>query len=112
MAKAKCKMCGCCCYPVICCTKKKEMGGRKGSPFTMEHWHRISKEEALKRNPNLKYLSWKSCYYECDMFDVESRKCLAHSDPNRPYACTEYPKYILKDGSKIHLELYPECGYK
>lgn len=105
--KGSCSARGACCNPVLCCTKKNEMGGREGSPFTTKHWHRISKKEAIKRNPRIASMLWKTCYYECDQFDVKSGKCLAHDDPIRPYACTEYPKYL----DKINTDLYPNCGF-
>lgn len=103
-----------------------EETGREGDfAFASIHFHSISSEEAVRRNPVLGLFVEaygvegknesdgesefeQRFFYECDMYDKETKKCTDHA--NRPHVCREYPYY----GQELtYGELFydPDCPY-
>ncbi len=83
---------------------------------------RITKEEALRRNPYLaeKYKergtkvmgnyiegSMRYTWYECPFYDEEGRKCRVHGTALKPPVCVEYPRL-----PKMTTSFHPECGFR
>ena len=74
----------------------------------LTHFHRITREEAVRINPHLKGWRNKGCsFYTCDWFDAESRLCTHHDE--RPPVCRKYPFY----GGALSPDKWytPDCGY-
>ncbi len=76
-------------------------------PFAAEHWHPLSRAEAMERNPfYVMRLPPAAHLYSCDRLGDDGR-CLAYEE--RPLVCRGYPWY---DQPVREMEL-PDanCGY-
>ena len=113
--KSKCNCCGECCRVInLQYTKKRLMKIKNPSvKFILEHWYRISREEAHKRQPSKGYLNgWSGSYfYVCDAWDEETRLCKIHE--SRPEICSGFPFYGKDDPGNGDLAWLTVigCGY-
>jgi Fe-S-cluster containining protein len=75
--------------------------------FAAEHWHPLTRDEALARNPMyVSRLAEDAHFYTCDQLGPDGR-CLAHD--TRPLVCRGYPWY---DQPVRDMPLAdPHCGY-
>ena len=117
---AACSKCGLCCRAVGIRLSKRELGAlaRQGNPdgrFVAVHWHRISRTEALRRNPGLAHrirtarAAGRALYfYECDAFDRGTNLCTAHAD--RPSVCRGFPWYGRAPEARLLLP-FQECSF-
>jgi Fe-S-cluster containining protein len=116
MIKGHCIGCGMCCRAITLAYTKKDI--RKVWPedkgtskwFVLKNWHRISRDQALKENPNVvnmeKQIGW--YWYTCSMFDRETNKCKVHD--SKPRICKGYPWYGNEPNDTA---LYgANCGYR
>jgi Fe-S-cluster containining protein len=112
-----CNQCGACCRVLTLAQSPAEieaiaaltrvLGIPSDHAFAAEHWHALTREEAMQRNafyasrlPADAYLYW------CDQLGVDGR-CTAHE--RRPLVCRGYPWY----GAPVRdMPLAdPRCGY-
>jgi Fe-S-cluster containining protein len=114
-----CNRCGMCCRAIALLFSKKDIKERwlKDSgnrEFVLKHWKRISKEQAVKNNPNVASIqkeyvrgNQKTYWYECKL--LSGNDCSIHED--RPAICEGYPWYGT--GPKRKEFLYgANCGFK
>jgi Fe-S-cluster containining protein len=75
--------------------------------FAAEHWHALSRDDAMQRNPfYVSRLPASAHLYWCDQLGVDGR-CLSHA--TRPLVCRGYPWY---DQPVRDMPLAdPRCGY-
>ena len=108
-----CLLCGTCCDPILLRSTKREIRENpafEGDEFILRHWRRISAQEAFQRRPTLRESHYRGrCYYLCDRFDPESRRCLDHE--SRPPICRSFPNHLRVEGRPLRLRVYPECRY-
>ncbi len=117
---ATCSKCGLCCRAIGIRQPKRELraqarqGDANGS-FTARHWHRISRAEALRRNPGMAYRiesarasSLPLYFYECDALDPRTNLCMAHTD--RPPVCRGFPWYG-RAPEEAWLLPFKECSF-
>lgn len=115
-AVTECSKCGDCCRVIpVNATKKrfaeKAAAGETGSsPFILQHWHRISREEARRRNPHFGGATPGHYYYECDMFDPVKNECMAHD--SRPQVCRGFPWYGDSPADRLYrIGPFPRCSF-
>ena len=89
----ECNGCGDCCRVIGAPVTKRRMRERSvyDSEFLLQHWHRVSRPEARRRNPHIQADTPGHFYYECDMFDPDTNSCTAHE--SKPRVCTGFPWY-------------------
>ena len=114
MGKDICNRCGDCCDPVQTSWTKKQVREIKGTvpsrEYILEHWHRISRGEAIRRRPALKEIGRGVYFYECDQFDPVARLCKDHE--NRPPICSRFPGYGDEKASPSTFKYLPRCPYR
>jgi Fe-S-cluster containining protein len=108
----KCNQCGMCCRAIHLNYTKKAVaqtwedasGNRK---FILKNWKRISKEQAIKNNPNVgSMVPSNGCWYTCRL--LEGNHCSIQE--SKPPICAGYPWY---GGEPFQSELYgKDCGFK
>jgi Fe-S-cluster containining protein len=96
---ARCNQCGNCCENIpLSGTLESLRKALKGEPsertrldatFILKHWHFSGWMKKYNGEPRTGQR-----VYSCDMFDQETRKCMAHKD--RPPICSMYPWYGRK----------------
>jgi Fe-S-cluster containining protein len=75
--------------------------------FAAEHWHPLSRDEALQRNPfYVSRLPATAHLYRCDQLGDDGR-CMTHA--TRPLVCRGYPWY--GQGVRDIPLADPLCGY-
>jgi len=76
--------------------------------FAAAHWHPLTRDEALRRNPfYVSRLAADAHFYACDQIGADGR-CQAYEE--RPLVCRGYPWY---DQPVRTMPLPdPDCGYK
>jgi hypothetical protein len=75
--------------------------------FAAEHWHPLTRAEALQRNPfYVSRLPEDAHFYSCDQLGDDGR-CLAHA--TRPLVCRGYPWYDQPVRDMALAD--PQCGY-
>lgn len=108
----KCKKCGACCE-VICLkvTKKgiREARRNENSEFVLQHWKRVSRKEAERRNPRVAPYVPGYLFYECDQFDTEAKLCQTHNN-GKPPVCTGFPFYGKEPYDVFYM--LPGCAFK
>ncbi len=84
------------------------LGIPSDNTFAAEHWHPLTREEAMRRNPfYTSRLPADAHLYTCDRL-AEDGSCTAHEE--RPLVCRGYPWY---DQPPRRMPLAdPECGYR
>jgi Fe-S-cluster containining protein len=112
-----CNQCGACCRVLTLEQSPHEvkamamltgvLGIPSDSSFAAVHWHPLSREEAMQRNPfYTSRLPLDAHLYWCDQLGEDGR-CMAYE--NRPLVCRGYPWY---DHPVFEMELAdPSCGY-
>jgi Fe-S-cluster containining protein len=112
-----CNMCGACCRALTLEQSPEEIQamaaitGLLGIPsdmiFAARHWHPMTREEAVRRNPFYAVrLSPDAHLYWCDRLGDDGR-CMAYEE--RPLVCRGYPWY---EQPVRAMELAdPSCGY-
>jgi Fe-S-cluster containining protein len=113
----RCNGCGACCRVLTLAVSPEEIAATAaitrvlGIPsdhvFAAEHWRRLSREEAMERNPYYTSRLPADAYlYTCDRLGDDGR-CLAYDE--RPLVCRGYPWY---DETPRRMPLAdPACGY-
>jgi Fe-S-cluster containining protein len=112
-----CNQCGACCRVLTLEQSPEEVAaiaavtGVLGIPsdhqFAAKHWHALSREQAMERNPfYVSRLPAAAQLYWCDQLGPDGR-CMAHA--TRPLVCRGYPWY----GAEVRdMPLAdPLCGY-
>jgi len=112
-----CNQCGACCRVVTLEQSPEEvqataavtrvLGIPSDHAFAAEHWHPLTRAEALQRNPfYVSRLPAASYFYWCDQLGSDGR-CLTHA--TRPFVCRGYPWYgqAVRDMPLAD----PLCGY-
>lgn len=112
-----CNQCGACCRVLTLAQSPEEvqataavtrvLGIPSDAVFAAEHWHPLTREEAMQRNPfYVTHLPAAAHLYRCDQLGADGR-CLAYE--TRPLVCRGYPWY----GEPTRpMELPdPDCGY-
>ena len=112
-----CNKCGACCRVLTLEQSPEEVGAIAavtkvlGIPsdhiFAAEHWHPLTREEAMRRNPfYARRLPEDAHLYWCDQLGADGR-CMAHA--TRPLVCRCYPWY---DQPPREMALADQdCGY-
>jgi Fe-S-cluster containining protein len=96
-----CNQCGACCRVLTVAQSPEEMqaiaaitcvlGIPSDMVFAAKHWHPLSREEALRRNPfYVSRLPVEAHFYWCDQLGDDGR-CQAYEE--RPLVCRGYPWY-------------------
>lgn len=96
-----CNQCGACCRVLMLeqspgevqaiATFTRVLGIPSDHAFAAEHWHPLSRAEAMRRNPfYVSRLPEDAHFYACDQLGADGR-CLAHA--TRPFVCRGYPWY-------------------
>lgn len=128
--KGYCNGCGKCCEALHTAVSPDDLAkhrvahpeetGREGDfAFASIHFHSISNEEAVRRNPVLGLFleAYHSdgesdfeprFFYECDLYDKDTKRCTDHA--NRPHVCREYP-YYGKELTYGEIFYDPDCPY-
>ena len=76
-------------------------------PFAAAHWHHLTRDEALARNPfYVSRLPETKHFYWCDQLGTDGR-CMAHA--TRPLVCRGYPWYGEPVSDMPLAD--PLCGY-
>jgi Fe-S-cluster containining protein len=112
-----CNQCGACCRVLTLEQSPEEirsiaaiatmLGIPSDMSFAAEHWHLLSRAEAMERNPFYTMrLPVDAHLYSCDQLASDGR-CMAYEQ--RPLVCRGYPWY---EQSVREMELAdPICGY-
>jgi Fe-S-cluster containining protein len=112
-----CNQCGACCRVLMLEQSPQEvhaiaaltrvLGIPSDHAFAAEHWHPLTREDALRRNPfYVSRLPPDAHLYWCDQLGADGR-CASHS--TRPLVCRGYPWY---DQPVRDMPLAdPRCGY-
>ena len=112
-----CNQCGACCRVLTLQQSPAEVqsmaaltraiGMPSDTIFAAEHWHPLTREEAIRRNPfYTARLPADAHLYWCDRLGADGR-CTAYEE--RPFVCRGYPWY---DQPPRDMELAdPDCGY-
>jgi Fe-S-cluster containining protein len=75
--------------------------------FAAKHWHPLTREEALQRNPfYTSQLAPDAHLYGCDQLGTDGR-CQAYEE--RPLVCRGYPWY--GEPTRAMALPHPDCGY-
>jgi Fe-S-cluster containining protein len=112
-----CNQCGACCRVIKADRSPEEIGAMAaltaaiGIPsdfaFIAAHWHALSRDEAMRRNPfYVARLPPEAHLYRCDQLGADGR-CLAHD--TRPFVCRGYPWYGERPRDMPLAD--PQCGY-
>jgi Fe-S-cluster containining protein len=112
-----CNQCGACCRVLtleqspdeVCAIAAvtKVLGIPSDHVFAAEHWHPLTREEALRRNPfYVQRLPAAAHLYWCDQLGADGR-CTAHA--TRPLVCRGYPWYGQPPRDMALAD--PDCGY-
>lgn len=88
-------------------TLTRAIGIPSDTIFAAEHWHPLTRAEALQRNPFYTARLPADAYlYRCDQLGDDGR-CMAYEE--RPLVCRGYPWY---DAPPREMELADQdCGY-
>lgn len=117
MTMGTCNACGACCKVLTLAQSPEDvqqiaavtrvLGIPSDHQFAAEHWHPLTREEALARNPfYVRALPADAHLYSCDRLGRDGR-CLAYDE--RPLVCRGYPWY---GGLPKAMELPdPDCSY-
>ncbi len=112
-----CNQCGACCRVLTLQQSPEEiqamasvtsvLGIPSDMPFAAKHWHPLTRDEALERNPfYVLRLPKDARLYRCDQLGDDGR-CQAYEE--RPLVCRGYPWY---DQPIREMELADQnCGY-
>jgi Fe-S-cluster containining protein len=112
-----CNQCGACCRVLTLAQSPEEvrataaltkvLGIPSDANFAAEHWHPLTRSEAMQRNPYYtQRLPAEAHLYACDQLGPDGR-CLAYD--SRPLVCRGYPWY---DEPVRDMQLPdPGCGY-
>ena len=113
----ECNGCGACCRVLTLEQSPEEvrnialvtrvLGIPSDHQFAAEHWHPLTREEAMRRNPfYTSRLAPDAYLYGCDRLGDDGR-CMAYEE--RPLVCRGYPWY---DAAPRDIPLPDaECGY-
>jgi Fe-S-cluster containining protein len=113
----RCNGCGACCKVLTLAESPEEvrqiaavtrvLGIPSDHAFAAEHWHPLTREEAMRRNPfYTSRLPADAHLYACDRLGDDGR-CTAYEE--RPLVCRGYPWY---GEAPRRMELAaPDCGY-
>ena len=113
----ECNGCGACCRVLTLGQSPEEirniaavtrvLGIPSDHQFAAEHWHPLTREEAMRRNPfYTSRLAPDAYLYTCDRIGDDGR-CMAYEE--RPLVCRGYPWY---DAAPRDIPLPDaECGY-
>jgi len=116
-AASPCNKCGACCRVLTLEQSPQEvralaavtkvLGIPSDAIFAAEHWHPLTREEAVQRNPFYTARLKPGAYlYRCDQLGDDGR-CTAYEV--RPLVCRGYPWY---DQPRRNMALPdPDCGY-
>ena len=113
-----CNQCGACCRVLVLEQSADEvramaaltrlLGIPSDHVFAAEHWHPLTREEAMRRNPfYTSRLPVGAHLYRCDQLGPDGR-CQAYE--TRPLVCRGYPWYDQPPRSMPLPD--PDCGYK
>lgn len=117
MSLGACNACGACCRVLTLAQSPEEVrqiaavtrviGIPSDHQFAAEHWHPLTREEAMRVNPfYVERLPADAHLYRCDQLDADGR-CGAYE--TRPLVCRGYPWYGERPRA---MELPdPDCGY-
>jgi Fe-S-cluster containining protein len=112
-----CNQCGACCRVLTLVQSPEEiqnmaalttvLGIPSDHAFAARHWHALSREEAMQRNPfYTSRLAPAAHLYWCDQLGADGR-CMAYE--TRPLVCRGYPWY---GQPPLQMELPDHnCGY-
>jgi Fe-S-cluster containining protein len=112
-----CNQCGACCRVLTLEQAPEEvqataavcsvLGIPSDAIFAAQHWHPLTREEAMRRNPfYVHHLPPDAHFYSCDQLGDDGR-CMAYEE--RPLVCRGYPWY---EQPVRAMELPdPDCGY-
>jgi Fe-S-cluster containining protein len=117
MTTGACNQCGACCRVLTLAQSPEELGRVAaltrvlGIPsdyqFAAEHWHPLTREEAMGRNPfYTSRLSADAHLYWCDRLADDGR-CTAYEE--RPLVCRGYPWYGEAPSPMVLAD--ERCGY-
>lgn len=112
-----CNQCGACCRVLTLEQSPEEvqataavtkvLGIPSDAIFAAEHWHPLTREEAMQRNPfYTSRLPADAHLYSCDRLGDDGR-CLAYEE--RPLVCRGYPWYGQQPRDMPLAD--PDCGY-
>jgi Fe-S-cluster containining protein len=112
-----CNQCGACCRVLTTEQSPQEIqamaaltsavGIPSDFPFLAAHWHPLTREEALRRNPfYVRRLPDDAHLYRCDQLGDDGR-CKVHA--TRPWVCRGYPWYEQPVRDMPLAD--PKCGY-
>jgi Fe-S-cluster containining protein len=113
----ECNGCGACCRTIMLEQSPEEvrqmaavtrvLGIPSDHQFAAEHWHPLTREEALATNPfYVSRLGTDVHWYACDQLGADG-KCTAYE--TRPLVCRGYPWYDAPPKAMPLAD--PECGY-
>jgi Fe-S-cluster containining protein len=112
-----CNQCGACCRALTLEQSPDEvrataaiasvLGIPSDTVFAAKHWHALTREEAMRRNPfYVSQLPPDAHLYRCDQLGDDGR-CLAYEE--RPLVCRGYPWY--GQPPRAMALPHPDCGY-
>jgi len=114
----KCVKCGQCCNAIVLTygidnikAKLKKEGPNKDLQFMVDNFEKITREEAIKRNPYLKKIKGQLQFFKCKKWDPKTKLCSDYK--NRGATCINYPFGYYKDKMNLGMFFYSEeCGHK
>jgi Fe-S-cluster containining protein len=112
-----CNQCGACCCALTLEQSPDQvrataaiasvLGIPSDAVFAATHWHLLTREEAMRRNPfYVSQLRPDAHVYHCDQLGDDGR-CLAYEE--RPLVCRGYPWY--GQPPRAMALPHPDCGY-